>query len=182
MYCFLSLIVVLVDNFVVTCLDQHSLLKPKFHFSQCRKTEPISCYIHPYISSKLLQIHNGMLSEDIICEFNLNIFIVFLNDLMNSLIDFKLSVSREEEVNSPLEESLRASGCSSDQYQHVTCVDDQVNREQLDRARKMEVLENSPEDELEGELVYFQHRLLQNAVRRKQFAGVPSPQFYLYFL
>lgn len=36
----------------------------------------------------------------------------------------------------------------------------------------MGVLDSSPEDEVEGEIVYFQHRLLRNAVARKQFTGL----------
>lgn len=79
------------------------------------------------------------------------------------------------EGNSSLVESLRASGCSSNQYQHLTSIDDcnsdNANMEQLVSARNMRSMEYSPEDEVEGELINFQHRLLQNAVRRRQFAG-----------
>ncbi|TKY74324.1 Jade-1 protein [Spatholobus suberectus] len=110
------------------------------------KKDAISSYIHPYINKKLLQICDGVPSEDIIC----------LSD----------------EGNSSLVESFGASGCSSSQNQNLTCIDiskpDEVNMEQLARARKMGLLEFSPQDELEGELVYFQYRLLQNAVAKKR--------------
>ncbi|KAK7275707.1 hypothetical protein RIF29_16829 [Crotalaria pallida] len=63
------------------------------------------------------------------------------------------------EGNSSLAESLTAS-----------CMSDKVNMEQLDSAKETGVLEYSPEDEVEGELIYLQHRLLRNAVRRRQFS------------
>uniref|UniRef100_A0A0R0JFD0 PHD-type domain-containing protein n=1 Tax=Glycine max TaxID=3847 RepID=A0A0R0JFD0_SOYBN len=110
------------------------------------KKDAISSYIHPYINKKLLQIRDGVPLEDIICS--------------------------SDEGNSSLVESFRASACSSSQNQNLTCIDiskpDEVNMEQLVRARKMGLLEFSPQDELEGELVYFQHRLLQNAVAKKR--------------
>ncbi|CAL0307848.1 unnamed protein product [Lupinus luteus] len=78
------------------------------------------------------------------------------------------------EGNYSLVESLWASGHSTKQCQRLTCLDDcksdQVNMKQLVRAREMCVLENSPQDEVEGELLYFQHRLLQNAARRRQIS------------
>ncbi|KAF7816909.1 Protein Jade-1 isoform A [Senna tora] len=88
----------------------------------CRKIEENSSYIHPYISKKLLQIHDGVLSEDVICP--------------------------KEEGNLYLDESLKTSGCSTNQNPELTC----------------------PEDEVEGELIYFQHRLLQNTFARKKLA------------
>ncbi|OIW04477.1 hypothetical protein TanjilG_01650 [Lupinus angustifolius] len=92
------------------------------------RIEATSSYVHPYISNQLIQLHNSVLSEDIICN----------------------------------------------QHQYLTCLDDcksdQMNMEQLVRAREMGVFKYSPEDEVEGELIYFQHRLLQNAVKRRQIA------------
>ncbi|XP_015934618.1 uncharacterized protein LOC107460745 [Arachis duranensis] len=46
---------------------------------------------------------------------------------------------------------------------------DEGNMEQLHSSGKMELLESSPEDEVEGELLFLQHRLLRNAVARKKF-------------
>ncbi|XP_019455602.1 PREDICTED: uncharacterized protein LOC109356638 isoform X3 [Lupinus angustifolius] len=121
-----------------------------------RRIEATSSYVHPYISNQLIQLHNSVLSEDIICP--------------------------RRDRNSSLVESLRASGHSGNQHQHLsgnqhqylTCLDDcksdQMNMEQLVRAREMGVFKYSPEDEVEGELIYFQHRLLQNAVKRRQIA------------
>ncbi|XP_027362202.1 uncharacterized protein LOC113869883 isoform X2 [Abrus precatorius] len=77
-----------------------------------------------------------------------------------------------DQENSSLVESCGAIGCSSGKNQHSTCIDiskaEEVNVEQLVMARKMGLSEFPPEDELEGELVYFQYRLLQNAVAKKR--------------
>ncbi|XP_028235815.1 uncharacterized protein LOC114415367 isoform X4 [Glycine soja] len=126
------------------CLVHSASEPPDFGFI---KKDAISSYIHPYINKKLLQIRDGVPLEDIIS-------------------------GSSDEGNSSLVESFRASACSSSQNQNLTRVDiskpDEVNMEQLVRARKMGLLEFSPQDELEGELVYFQHRLLQNAVAKKR--------------
>lgn len=44
--------------------------------------------------------------------------------------------------------------------------------DQLARDEKVGLWDFSPEDELEGELIYFQHKLLQNAVAKKRLTGV----------
>lgn len=68
------------------------------------------------------------------------------------------------------------SGGSSSQNPDETgsdiCKADKVNAEQLDMARNLGLLESCPNDEVEGELIYFQHRLLENAVARKRIAGM----------
>lgn len=73
-------------------------------------------------------------------------------------------------------ESSGANGCSSSQNQQLTCIDvskhDQVKMEQLGRDEKMRLLEIYPEEDLEGELIYFQYRLLQNEVAKKRLTGV----------
>lgn len=51
---------------------------------------------------------------------------------------------------------------------------DGVNLEQLVKARKSGILELSPEDEVEGEIINFQHRLLGSAVARKRLTGLFS--------
>ncbi|KAG5036295.1 Protein Jade-1 [Glycine soja] len=125
------------------CVVHSASEPPDFGFI---KKDAISSYIHPYINKKLLQIRDGVPLEDIICS--------------------------SDEGNSSLVESFGGSACSSTQNQNLTQVDfskpDEVNMEQLVRAIKMGVFEFSPQDELEGELVYFQHRLLQNAVAKKR--------------
>ncbi|KAL2339843.1 hypothetical protein Fmac_007783 [Flemingia macrophylla] len=112
------------------------------------KKDTISSYIHPYINKKLLQIRDGVPLEDIKCS------------------------SSSDAENNSLIQSFGAGGSSSSQNQSLTGIDiskpDEVNMEQLVRARKMGLLEFPPQDELEGELVYFQYRLLQNAVAKKR--------------
>ncbi|KAI4307329.1 hypothetical protein L6164_030530 [Bauhinia variegata] len=108
------------------------------------KKEATSSYIHPYIGKKL-QIHNCMVSKDNICPV--------------------------EEGSSGLNESPKASGCLGYQNQQSTCSDIcKPKQEYMEHLVKMEVPESSPEDEVEGELIYVQHRLLQNSVARKQIA------------
>lgn len=50
--------------------------------------------------------------------------------------------------------------------------DDVCNLEQLTKARTMGIMELSPKDDLEGEIIYFQHRLLSNAIERKRSTGL----------
>ncbi|CAA2933856.1 histone-lysine n-methyltransferase atx1 [Olea europaea subsp. europaea] len=47
---------------------------------------------------------------------------------------------------------------------------DGVDLDLLVKARNVGLLKLSPEDEVEGELIYYQHRLLRNAVARKHFS------------
>ena len=54
----------------------------------------------------------------------------------------------------------------------MICKSDGENLEQLVKARNTGVLELSPEDEVVGELIYFQNRLLGNAVARKNLSGL----------
>lgn len=54
----------------------------------------------------------------------------------------------------------------------MTCKADELNLEQLVKARKMGILDLSPKDEVEGEIIYFQNRLLSNAVARERFTGL----------
>ncbi|KAG7980875.1 hypothetical protein I3843_05G205300 [Carya illinoinensis] len=121
--------------------------------SDIMKTEAVSSfYIHPYITKKLLQIELGMLSKNPRNNFD---------------------ASRESEL-SRLEASSNASVCCNHQNQdskcnNMICKSDGLHLDQLITAMKMGVLDSSPEDEVEGEIIYFQHRLLGNAVARKQF-------------
>ncbi|KAL5844155.1 hypothetical protein ACOSQ4_010113 [Xanthoceras sorbifolium] len=118
------------------------------------KTEaPSGFYVHPYIHKTLLQMQSGMLLES----------------KMNEIDD-----PGDGEI-SRLEASSNASVCCNHQSRHSKCSDmicktDGVKLEQLVKARKLGVLEVSPVDEVEGEMIYFQHKLLRNAVARKQFA------------
>ncbi|XP_057987013.1 uncharacterized protein LOC110647110 isoform X2 [Hevea brasiliensis] len=106
-------------------------------------------YVHPYIHKKLLQMQNVQLVEDDVCG-------------MEGL--------RVGETCS-LEASCNASVCCDHQNMHSMCNDlyksVEVNPDQLVKDEKVGVFELSPADEVEGEIIYFQHRLLDNAVARK---------------
>ncbi|XP_058754200.1 uncharacterized protein LOC131627372 isoform X2 [Vicia villosa] len=108
------------------------------------KMEAISSYIHPYINKKLHHIRDCLAPEDLIG----------LSGYRNSLV-----------------ESSGANSCSSRENQQLICTDvhkpDQVKVKQLVRNKNMQLLEFYSEDELETELLYFQHKLLQRAVAKK---------------
>ncbi|XP_031273102.1 uncharacterized protein LOC116131586 [Pistacia vera] len=117
------------------------------------KTEASGFYVHPYLQKAFMLMQSGMLSKNQVHESD---------------------GSGEGEI-SRLEASSNASVCCNHHSQHPKCNDaickfDGVNLEQLVKARKLGVLELSPLDEVEGEIIYFQHRLLGNAVTRKRFA------------
>ncbi|CAL0319377.1 unnamed protein product [Lupinus luteus] len=140
------------DEESTACLQNASMLSecPLLHpaseppDSGLIKKETISNHVHPYIKKKLQQVHDGESLEGFICP--------------------------REEGNSTYEFSV-ASDCSSSRNQQLACIDfsksDQVYKEQLARAKKMKLLEFSPEDEVEGELIYYQHRLFEDRVAKK---------------
>nr|XP_016470132.1 PREDICTED: uncharacterized protein LOC107792434 isoform X1 [Nicotiana tabacum] len=103
-----------------------------------------SC-IHPLIQNRLRQMENGAPLDDL----------------------------RHGEV-SQIEASSSSGICCSQHFQQSTSGDilklNGACLEQLVKASNMGLFELSPADELEGELVYYQHRLLCNAAARKRFS------------
>ncbi|XP_059631881.1 uncharacterized protein LOC132274584 [Cornus florida] len=123
------------------------------HIPDVIKAAESSSYIHPLIHNKLLQMQNGFLSDYTTCEFE---------------------GARNPEIY-PLEASSSSGICCDHQNQYSTSADtisklDGVNLEHLVKARNMGILELSPEDEVEGELIFNQSRLLYNAVARKHYS------------
>ncbi|CAK8566288.1 unnamed protein product [Lathyrus sativus] len=108
------------------------------------KMEAISSYIHPYINKKLLQIRDCLAPENLIG----------LSGYRNSLV-----------------ESSVTNSCSNRENQQLIYTDvykpDQVKIEELVKDKNLQLLEFYSEDELESELLYFQHRLLQRSVAKK---------------
>ncbi|KAJ6919952.1 hypothetical protein NC651_013779 [Populus alba x Populus x berolinensis] len=109
-------------------------------------------YVHSCVHEKLSQIQIGMLLQKGISE---------------------LEGSKDREI-SHLEASSNPSVFCNHQNKHSKCNDlicnsSEVNLEQLAKAKKMGILKLSPVDEVEGEIIYFQKRLLGNAVARKHF-------------
>ncbi|KAL5992913.1 hypothetical protein ACLOJK_013832 [Asimina triloba] len=56
---------------------------------------------------------------------------------------------------------------------NAACTQNVTKRDNLDdEDKKREILQHSPEDEVEGEILYFQSRLLDNAVASKRLCGL----------
>ncbi|XAR62626.1 hypothetical protein NMG60_11017460 [Bertholletia excelsa] len=116
------------------------------------KAEDVSTsFVHPLIRNKIMNMQNVLPLSDANYEF-----------------DGLREIS--------LVEASSGSGISSNQ--HVECInsDDMLPElggakiEELVKARKMGLPEMSPEDEVEGELIFHQHRLLDSMVARKRLS------------
>ncbi|KAK6114794.1 hypothetical protein DH2020_007063 [Rehmannia glutinosa] len=107
-------------------------------------------YIHPYIYSKLMQTKKDALEKTTTC---------------------RSAVLRDREASQLEASSSSGLCCSNDNMQQIsgdrTSRCSGLNLDQLVKARNMGILKLSPADEVEGELLYNQQRLLCNAVARK---------------
>ncbi|KAH6763750.1 hypothetical protein C2S51_014999 [Perilla frutescens var. frutescens] len=107
-------------------------------------------YIHPFIYSKLMQTKSDMLEK-----------VAF----------YQSAVLRDREVSQLEASSSSGFCCNNDNVQAMSsdrnsrCED--VNLDQLAKAGNLGILKLSPGDEVEGELIYYQQRLLCNAAMRK---------------
>ncbi|XP_065881563.1 uncharacterized protein [Euphorbia lathyris] len=126
----------------------HSDMKPVLPDPREVK-ELSSFYVHPYIQKKLLQMQNGKLLEDDV-------------DALEGI--------RVGETSS-LEACSNTSVCCDHQNIHKCNIDksNDADSEQLIQEKKQRVCDLSPADEVEGAIIYFQQRLLDNAVARKHF-------------
>ncbi|KAK2976403.1 hypothetical protein RJ640_009230 [Escallonia rubra] len=121
------------------------------HLPDLIREESLSnSYVHPLVHKKLMQLQNGFLSRIRNCEYD---------GPRNK------EVSPSKALSSPGICCQNQNSSSSDLIKNFG-----VNVEQLVKARNMGVLDMSPVDEMEGELIFQQHRLLQNAVARKRFS------------
>lgn len=71
--------------------------------------------------------------------------------------------------------SSNASVCCSHQSEHSKCNEKSCPVDDLElsvKARKLGALKFSPDDEVEGEIIFYQHRLLGNAVSRNHVTGI----------
>lgn len=96
---------------------------------------------------------------------------------------FHLAGPKKKEFCSIETSSSSIVGCNH-QDQHSNCPDmnynhDGVDLDQLTKARNMGIPELSPLDEVEGELIYFQHRLLGTADTRKRLSGILFLHLYI---
>ncbi|OMP12216.1 Zinc finger, PHD-type [Corchorus olitorius] len=151
------------DKITAANSDKRNSICPTVNQFICdliRTEEFSNFYIHPYIHKKLVQLHNGTLCKNRVDKFE---------GEKDAFIEF--DGTREGDL-SRLAVSSNASVCSSNQNEYSKCNDKSYTSddlEQLVKARKMGVLKMSPEDEVEGEIIYYQHRLLGNAVARNRF-------------
>jgi hypothetical protein len=114
------------------------------HISDVKLDSLSSSYVHPIIEGKLSKIQNGILSS------------------VTRLTTYEYDVSRDGEASSVAEPS--SSGvCCDGKSQNLA--------EQLTKAKDMGLLKLSPVDDVEGELIFYQNKLLYNALSRKCFSG-----------
>ncbi|XP_051139060.1 uncharacterized protein LOC127256880 isoform X2 [Andrographis paniculata] len=110
-------------------------------------------YIHPIIHRKLMQIKN---------------------DAHEKTSSYHFAVSRDHEASQLEASSTSASSLSNRNLQETygdndgRC--DGVNGDEAAEARSLGLQELSPVDEVEGELIYYQQRLLNNALTRKRIS------------
>ncbi|GER37777.1 Phd finger protein, partial [Striga asiatica] len=110
-------------------------------------------YIHPFIYSKLMQTKKEVLERDASCQ---------------------TAVLREREASQLGASSSSGLCCNNDNLQRTssdrTSKCSGVDLDQLVDARNTGILKLSPADEVEGELLYYQHRIISNAVLRKHIS------------
>lgn len=119
-------------------------------------------------------MQNGILSKIRTYEYDGKVFSDASMWHLLDLYDYILCLagsSRDGEV-STLVASSSSGICCDDQSQN--------SAEQLVKAKNMGIFELSPVDEVEGELIFYQHRLLSNAVARKSSSGLFC--LFLFFL
>ncbi|KAM7259446.1 hypothetical protein ACFE04_015187 [Oxalis oulophora] len=111
------------------------------------KTEAFSnYYVHPSVRNNLLQRDSGVL----------------LKGTSHELDEIREGETSFLEVSSSDHHSNNAK-CKDGDHNDFS-----INIEQLIKARKMGILDLCAQDEVEGEIVYFQHRLLSNEAARKK--------------
>lgn len=87
--------------------------------------------------------------------------------LLGHLVTLK-NLAGSEEGNKHLQGAGDHTICRNHQSQSADCGD---TFGQLSKPRKLGILDLSPKDEVEGELLYYQLQLLGTAVSRKQLSG-----------
>lgn len=109
------------------------------------------------------------------CDGNISLIIYIDETLLVFDGSIFLFAGQREKGMFTMEATCSANSC----YNHQAWQSSDMNGtltdgkgEQFVQARKMGILEFSPEDEVEGELLYFQNRLLDNAVAVKHRCGL----------
>lgn len=81
---------------------------------------------------------------------------------------------RDREVSQLEASSSSGLCCNNENLQETSSKCKGINLDQLVNARNLGILKLSPGDEVEGELIYYQRRLLCNASTRKRISGLYS--------
>nr|ADN34161.1 phd finger protein [Cucumis melo subsp. melo] len=97
----------------------------------------------------------------------------FVREKMTYMLHGKLLNVPGGEI-SRCQESPDAGSCYDHQHQHLDCKDLSCNSGEFSPKQQGNkkiggIIKMSPEDEIEGEIIFYQHRLLANAVSRKRF-------------
>lgn len=137
---------------LVQCLSEDCLVREVVKYRQISSSSVLihgevkhASYLHPIIRRKLMQSKNEVLEK----------------------------TSLYPAADSSQLEAASTSGCCCNNHNQQASSDDQtarcngVNCDQLVTAQNLGLLELSPVDEVEGELIYYQQQLLNNAVSRK---------------
>ncbi|XP_020275460.1 uncharacterized protein LOC109849974 isoform X2 [Asparagus officinalis] len=103
-----------------------------------------SSYIHPYIQERLMEVQKSVLPELERREYKLN------GQVKDRILSSNASDSCNQDLLSPV-------------CKHVDHVPDHGQFDHLAQVNKIGMLELSPEDEVEGEMLYLQNKLLDSA-------------------
>ncbi|KAL1533687.1 hypothetical protein AAHA92_33540 [Salvia divinorum] len=110
-------------------------------------------YIHPFIYCKLMQTKS---------------------DMLDKVVFDQSAVLRDREVPQMKVSSSSGLGCNIDNLPATSSIQtsscEALYIDQMAQARNLGILELSPGDEVEGELIYYQQRLLCNATMRKRIS------------
>ncbi|KAL5714485.1 hypothetical protein ACHQM5_016441 [Ranunculus cassubicifolius] len=114
-----------------------------------------SCsYVHPVIQERLMRLHNSALVKQENINLDLNAPLPKLEQLL------------EAEKMRVLDQKDSSSICSNNKVPDPTPCP--LKLEQLVEAEKKGVLDLSPNDEVEGQLIYFQNKLIDNVVTSRR--------------
>ncbi|KAF5942328.1 hypothetical protein HYC85_019970 [Camellia sinensis] len=148
----------------------------KFKPGKSKAEAVSSSYIHPLVRNKMSELQNMLLSNNATSEYDGKILSdAHMSHLLRSCGHLLCLAGSRDRENFPMEASSSSGICCNQPIEHLNSSDmiseiGGSNLEQLVKARNMGVLEMSPEDEVEGELIFYQHRLLCNVVERKRFS------------
>ncbi|KAF4367870.1 hypothetical protein G4B88_008546, partial [Cannabis sativa] len=115
----------------------------------------VADFAAPYICKKLLQLQNKMVDVKTAGALE------FSDGLKHGDIScFEVPLYSN---------SCRIHATKYSRCKEMTCNADGVRLEKFVLDRKMGILDFSPKDEVEGEIIYYQNRLLSNAIAREHF-------------